>query len=157
MRFFPYEKFNIETTRTKEEIISTVRLNTNLGKLMPFLGSRHKKLFNGMVVNDDFKIAPAIHYRNSFIPIIEGQVKQKEDGSSIDITMRLNELAKTFMIIWLSFCAMFLGIPIIAGKTFSFGNIMPLIMFVFGFGLTHIAYRFEAKKCKKRLLEMLQR
>lgn len=156
MRFFPCEKFTIQATSTKEEIINTVRLNTNPGRLFPFFRSCHNMLFNGTVGKDRFEIASAIVHGNSFKPIIYGQVTQNENGCCINITMRLYEATMAFLIIWLSLCGMSIVFVMstLRDSAFTFGHIIPLILFVFALVITHIGFKSEAKKSKKQLLEM---
>lgn len=81
MKFFPHEKLSIETTRTKEEIMRTVWFYTQPKEPLPTSKLKKRKPFYGTVSEDHFEIIPWIYYINSFLPVIYGQVMQKEKGS----------------------------------------------------------------------------
>lgn len=155
MRLFPYEKINIQATKSQKEIMRIFWSHTDLERHLPFLGSRETK-FYGTVNDDHFKIKYSIFYRNPFNPIIEGQVKQKGMGSCIDITIRLQKFVKVIMIGWFLFCMLYLVIKILS-VPFSFEDILPpLLMLGVGFVFMQIGYRFKAWKCKSQLYEMLK-
>ncbi|MEM5770178.1 MAG: hypothetical protein AAGU32_18095, partial [Bacillota bacterium] len=69
----PYEKYSIQTSRCKNEILQILSWNTEPGRLFPIsLFKCYKKRFIGIVGEDSFKIVLADSFYGSFVPFIEG-------------------------------------------------------------------------------------
>lgn len=55
---------------------------------MRFGLSRNHNLFEGEIEGTSFKISRIIHYRNSFLPILVGQIQDDLDASTLQIVAR---------------------------------------------------------------------
>ena len=106
-------------------------------------------------MEESFKIQRKITYKNSFLPVIIGKIKETENGSEISIKMRLNHFVKGFMTFWFSFVILFcLMMPF---KKFDFpDSLIPYLMLVFGILLVTISNKYETKIVKKKLEELLK-
>lgn len=66
------------------------------------------------------------------------------DGETdIRILMQLNDTVKAILIVWMILCLCFLAmvLSVTWGKPFNFGMLMPLILCVFGYGVSHLGFR----------------
>ena len=97
-------EFIIKTKKSKNEIAQILQKNTS-EKIRIFC--EYDEFFNGEILEESFKIQRNITYKNSFLPVIIGKIKETENGSEIYIKMRLNHLVKGFMTFWFSFVILF--------------------------------------------------
>ena len=128
-------EFIINTKKSKNEIAQILQKNTS-EKIRIFC--EYDEFFNGEILEESFKIQRNINYRNSFLPVIIGKIKETENGSEISIKMRLNHFVKGFMTFWFSFVILFcLMMPF---KKFDFpDSLIPYLMLVFGIQLVTIS------------------
>ena len=146
---------------TVAEVAFALRTNTETSRS---LFRRPDKPFSGKVDQDRFTITRVIrNYKNSFVPQMSGVVIPDNGGARIDIRLTLLPLVKGFMVLWFGFLFIFSPIAIIAGiSRLLSGNtdgiaftLIPIIMLVFGFLLTHGAFRFEIPRSKRSLREII--
>jgi hypothetical protein len=102
--------------------------------------------FEGTVDGDRFRATRMIGYRNSFLPVIHGQVRTRGSGSVITLTMRLHISVMIFMVIWLG------GVGTIAASTSA---LIPLGMFLVGIALPAVGFYPEAFKARDILRRKL--
>lgn len=96
MKIFPYEHFEIQMSNSKNEIVRTMRENTDPNRPSIFRAAGGKP-FWGKVWDDGFGIIPTVTYRNTFVPEISGAITEQENGAAVAVVMRLNSAVKTFM------------------------------------------------------------
>ncbi len=154
MKLFPYNRFNIESEKSPDEVIKKV--SEYVGE-KEFFSFKPAKEFSGSIHSNEFKIQKNISYRNSFLPIIEGVVKPNGDGTITDIKMRLNSLVFGFMCIW--FFGVGVGCIAVLSNldSFSFHALIPFGMLVFGVALVNGGFWVEASKQKVRLIEIIKK
>ena len=101
---FPYISKSYETKKSREELISSLKSMTyeDAGWGFYFLGTDGKP-YRGIVKYADFKIRPAIRYRNSFIPIVHGQIEEKEESTLVTVEVKLYASIRVIMTIWCLF------------------------------------------------------
>ena len=154
MRFFPDDKFSIQTSKSIEQIIWILQANTEAYR-PSFFRKASGKLFWGYITGNMFEIQPIISYRNNFAPVIKGYI----NNQMIDIHMRLHTFVIIFMSFWLSMCAIFICIStfiMMKNQQIQFPMFIPHVMFVLGFVMTHLGYSFEAGRVKEKLRLLLQ-
>jgi hypothetical protein len=100
MELIPYECITIKTTLCKDEILQRLEINVATSRFFS-IWSREPKPYQGEIDGSHFEITRIIHYMNSFLPIIKGEIKSEMGGSSILITMYPNVLAIAIMGLWL--------------------------------------------------------
>ena len=116
------------------------------------------KPFQGKCSREGFRITRIIRYRNSFLPIINGNYLNSSNGTTIQIKMGLHPIVIAFMGIW--FGGVVIGAVSISYSLairecgFQLPMLIPFAMLLFGIALVLGGFWFEAKK-QKPLLESL--
>ncbi len=100
MKFLPYENFEFKTPLSPYDAIKRLRIVTGTRQHFWFW-QRPKTSYQGKIEENKFEISRVIGYRNSFLPIIKGEVRSDLGGSSITISMQLHVLVMFFVICWL--------------------------------------------------------
>ena len=146
-------EYIIKTSKSKSEIIQILENNTSEKRSVFY--RNYDEFFNGNISEDSFKIQRNISYRNSFLPVIIGTIKETDNGSEISMKMRLSLFVTGFMIFWFSFVIIFcLMMPFIK---FDFPIcLVPYLMLVFGILLVIIPNKIETKIAKEKLEELLK-
>ncbi len=146
-------KFLIETNKTKDEILQIIRNNTSEHRGVFF--ANNGEFFNGKILENSFKIQRNISYRNSFLPVIIGNIEEKDSGAKVSIKMRMNLFIKGFMTFWFTFVILFcLIVPFLHfDMPFCF---FPYIMLIFGIVLAVLPNRIETRKAKEKLEDLLR-
>jgi len=154
MKLIPYEKFQINTDLSSVELVKRIKTFTGEKSFFNFSPSHE---FSGHVNEYEFEITKNISYRNSFLPIIEGNIEQKITGTQIIISMRLHLLVMFFMFVW--FSGVSIGCITVLAKVdeFSLPMLIPFGMLIFGVALVSGGFWFEASKQKRRLIELLSK
>lgn len=158
MKLWTHDSFEIETKLTREIVVERLRNKVEKDKLLR--PSQEHNYFQGKVTTDGFLIKRIIHYRNSFIPIINGKFIGNNSDIKVAIRMGLNPFVAAFMFFWLGGAG--LGIlGVIAGlltkQTTSVALILiPVGMLLFGWALVSAGFWFEAKRQKIVLVEMFK-
>ena len=157
----PFESLTITTSLTFSEVLR--RLDEVVTPSKPFritlpFGPPPVKPYEGTISGKTFRINRIITGRNSFIPIIKGDIHSQPFGCSIKIRMSLHEIVIGFMLLWLwttgsiGLFALFAWfVEPSVGPIF-----LPLIgMFIFGWLLCLIPFKIEAKLAIKFLSILL--
>ena len=106
--------------------------------------------FLGSVEYLSFKIRRNIHYRNSFLPLIQGKIIPTPTGSRLDVFMYMQPFSLIFMLIWFGFLVNIESGVVNANIARSF---IPLGMIVFGLVMSLGGFFFEAMKVMPLLSE----
>ena len=157
----PFENLTITTSLTFSEVLRRLDEVVTTPKLfritLPF-GPPPVKPYEGTISGNTFRINRIIIGRNSFIPIIKGDIHSQPFGCSIKIRMSLHELVIGFMLLWLwttGSIGMFALFAWLVEP--SVGPIfLPILgMFMFGWLLCLIPFKIEAKAATKFLSILL--
>ena len=156
MKFLPYERLKISTGLSREEVLK--RLDEAIEPKRHFrLFQPGTKPYQGSIEGSHFEVSRIIGYRNSFLPIIKGDVQSEISGCSVHITMHPYLPVIAFMLIWLGFVGFaflfFLYLLVSSSTDLSVGFI-PGGMFLFGYGLFLGGFKFESVKSKKFFREL---
>jgi hypothetical protein len=162
MLLLPYENFYIITKLKPEEVQSRLEQEVSPGNNSffknPFGSSSISTYFEGFAVNGHFEFKRSINYRNSFLPEIKGSTEACLNGSRVHIKMSMFIFVTIFICIWLSIAA-FAGLAMVIQEinkgNFSAVVFAPFLMFLFGYLLTIGSFKYESRKAKAKLLEML--
>ena len=159
MKIYPEDTFEIDSTLTAGEIFSALDAVVEPPKLFRW-GSSNCKKYQGELTYSNFKIWRIIGYRNSFLPIIEGQITPSNSGSLITVKMRLQRFVAAFILLWLggvSVAVVTLSIAAMMGRIKSLpGLLIPPGMLLFGIAMTSGCFWWEAKKSKPFLVGILK-
>ncbi|GAA4360922.1 hypothetical protein [Kangiella marina] len=152
MKIIPYDKFDIELSSRPDEVLDIISNVTESDKLFKF---SEGKEFSGSITENGFVIRKNITYRNSFLPIIEGEVKPSYDGILVTITMRLHTAVLCFMCFWFTGVGI-ACINVLANlDNFSNNSLIPFGMLLFGLGMVIFGFGLEAPKQKNRIVNLL--
>lgn len=115
------------------------------------------RIVRGTVSQKTFEIRRVIHYTNSFLPIMKGQIKATREGTVIKVTMAPHILILCFMVGWLGFASVLLAIAAFHfwGLSIFLVGFIPVGVFIFGYVMLTVAFKFEASKsifCLRQLL-----
>jgi len=115
--------------------------------------------FEGEVREDGFTISRVINYRNSFLPVIEGKVVAKGDGSELHVELRPARAVRLFLSIWLGFLGVFATlsfIPLSRGEMDGLLLlVLPIFMGSFGIVISHAGFSHEHGRALKELSKIL--
>ena len=162
MKYLPFEKLTYKTSLASEEILKRLRENIEPKKtfrMTGLFGSKDHKHYEGSIEGRSFSISRIIHYRNSFLPIIKGEIASKHDGTHIHIQMRLHTIALIFMALWCGILGLvFLVISFDSLNEGSFDPflLIPLGMLLFGYLMTVGGFKYESGKSKKWLKDLFE-
>jgi hypothetical protein len=164
-KYLPFEELVYHSNLTKEELLKQLQNEIEVEKSFGFRANNYcySKPYVGKIYKNSFEIKRAINYRNSFLPVIKGYIKDDLNGSKIDIKMSLTDIVKVFMIIWLGgvFLAC-LGVTytLIFNNGFNteagFFMFIPYLMLLGGIGMVIFGFKAESRKSVKDLKEILQ-
>lgn len=144
-------KFIIESKKSRYEITQILQKNTSRS----FFCRNYDEFFNGKIFEESFKIQRNINYRNSFLPVIKGSIKETEYGTKIEIQTRMNLFVIVVLCIW--FGGISFGCVITPFTDFKIPYIfIPYLMLVAGILITILPYKYETKISKEKLEELLK-
>ena len=161
MKFLPYEHFKIKTTLSSPEVLKRLDNVIDPKRHFRLFGSGTKP-YQGKIEGSHFEISRIIDYRNSFLPMIKGDVQAEMSGCSIHISMQPRALIIGFMIFWLGgvgfffFVALGSFISSLARTSPADPALIPFLggMFAFGYALLLGGFKFESIKSKKFFQEL---
>lgn len=117
------------------------------------------KTYTGSVSEDHFKIQRQISYRNSFNPQLIGRVHVHGNLTTIELTLRLHPFVSMFMGVWCGGLLLFvigdLGSAIRTGDMHP-TLLIPMVMLVFGYGMSTVFFHVERSKAVNELSTLLQ-
>lgn len=160
MNLLPYENITYKTALTPEQIVEKIQNVIEPKKTFRMTGifsSKDHRPYEGEVDHNSFDIRRIIGYRNSFLPIIKGQIEQDINGTTIIVKMRVHYFVTVFMLVWYgSLGSAFLGIFFSAlfDGSFEYIGLFPLAMFFFGYLMTIVGFKSESEKSKKFLAKV---
>ncbi len=151
----PFDSLTITTSLTFLEVLQRLDEVLTPPKLfritLPF-GPPPAKPYEGTISGNTFKISRIITGRNSFLPIIKGEIYSQPFGCSIRIRMSLHKIVLAFMILWLwttGFIGMFSLFAWYVEPSVGAIFLPILAMFFFGWLLCLIPFKIEAKAATK--------
>ncbi len=163
MIFLPLDKINIKTKKTPEQAVGILKKETQVQKRlsvteMDILGE-DKKTFAGEFDNSKFKISRVTLIVNSFLPVINGEIKEDGDGSNISIEMGLSKITAVFMLAFLAITSAFSVYSL--AKIMLSQSILPrdnlgFVFSVLGYLVMMIFYKIEAKRAKKIFKQLFE-
>lgn len=106
--------------------------------------------FIGKLEESSFKVRRKIHYRNSFLPEIVGQLERLVSETKINITLRLPLLAKISAVIPISVLLFAAVTEFLAEKDISSAFVSLGVLIVLA-AIAVIFFKIEANIAKKKL------
>jgi hypothetical protein len=166
-QFLPVENFTLTTKLSAEEVCNRIanKIEPKKSFRMLLFSTSSSKPYEGYVNTGAFKINRIIRYKNSFLPLIEGQIYSKASKTFIKIEMNVLKWVVAIVI-------GIVGVFVIGGMAFntifsanSKGSFPenfifhPLFIFVlplFFYVVVYFSFKFESKKSKYFLATLLE-
>jgi hypothetical protein len=166
-KYLPVENYVLTTKLSPQEVHNRIAANIEprAGIRLSLLPRNTSKPYEGQVYNNQFTINRIIHYKNSFLPMIKGNISTYLGQTQIAITMKPHSFVLVFMSIWIGFVGLAcIGILIalavkgnrLFGEGYAVFAFIPFAMLVFGALLTYFAFKAESKKARQFLAHLLQ-
>ena len=161
----PFEKYTLISSLSIDEIVKRLEKNIDLDNSPRFFGinSSSGKPYKGKYSANTFSITRVINYRNSFLPLIKGEISTYINETRINIIIRPVLSVLIFVSIWLGIVGIvavfFLLAALLpsAGSDITFTHaLIPLGMFIFGTLLMTLSFKAESKKARTFLVDLFQ-
>jgi hypothetical protein len=168
MKFLPYERLTIYSQLTPESAIQKLIDIVETSQNKKFRGSMIKS-YRGEITGYKFKICRIINYRNSFLPVINGEIEPAKDGCCIHIKMQPNIIVIIFMVVWSSpfVSSLLMGfvmtllpllfpklVTVVSGSIPLYAILVPVGFLIFGYCLVTIGFKIESIKSKTFFKEL---
>lgn len=155
-QFLPFENYVINTNLSVDEVIERLSLNVETRKTFLNFDSLTKQ-YQGEFTSKDFNISRIISYRNSFLPVILGEIKSTDGKTQIDISMNLDFKIILFLILIMviNILTNFISpIPdFIFFKLFDF-DFSSIMFFLILYLVTTVAFKIESNMSKQFLADL---
>jgi hypothetical protein len=156
---WPYQKLVFNSPLSREELTRRLAREVAKSRWGFALFERRKELFEGTITGEGFKISRIIRYRNSFLPVVQGNFSPIAKGIRVDVTLRLHGGVLAFSVVWLSFIVLGLvGVAseVLRSRQLGQGSLIPFAMLAFFYLLVTFSFGFEARKARKLLSEVFE-
>lgn len=168
IHIIPRMKFTIQTGKSPEEVRALLGSITDTQN--KWLNVPGDKAFIGKVGETDFKFLPRLgevlfagvvmHVKDSFLPVIIGQIRGQENGTTVIVRMRLLWLVFAFLCVWFGITGMvFLAglLAVISGQPDGWGITASTAGFILvGQLLVRGGFYIPAKSAKRKLEDLLE-
>jgi hypothetical protein len=152
----PFRRFEFSSPTGVAHAIRILQEDVEPPRKWGWPTSTKRGYFEGRVAGSRFKILRIIHYRNSFMPVIEGNFRRDDLGSIVTLNMRLVWPIVLFwfgIILFLAWSSVAVDSPL-AGP---FGaRLLLLGMTLFIYLIATIPFAVEVRIAMKRFLELLR-
>ena len=152
----PFRKFEFSTAMSTAHAARLLEEIVEPPRKWGWPTSAKRGYFEGRVAGSRFKIHRIIHYRNSFIPIIEGNFRRDGLGTTVTLNMRL---VWPIVPIWFGII-LFLAWSSVAVDSRLAGpfaaRIVLLVMTMVIYLVATIPFAVEVRVAMKHLLELLR-
>lgn len=163
----PRMKFTIQTGKSPEEVQALLQSVTDMESKWSVVPG--DKAFIGRVGETDFKFLPRLgevlfagvimHVKDSFLPVIVGQIREQENGTAVVVRMRMLWFVIAFLCVWFGITGMVLLaglLAVISGQPDGWGITASVAGFILaGQLLVRAGFYIPAKSAKRKLEELL--
>ena len=163
----PFRRYTIQTNLDRAEVGKRITENTqeSRGIRLASFTTRYDRPYSGKITGNRFIISRNLNYRNSFQPVIKGEIGRDFGKTEVNIRMHPHGFVVIFMCTWLGLvgigCISILVFCMahfreVMQKGFSPFLLIPFGMFAFGYLMIYFGFTGEAKKTKAFLHELLE-
>ena len=162
MNFFQTVIYTLETNLDEIVVLDLLKKNIDQenNTIQIGFGTSSSKRFRGKIKNYSFTANIVLNYRNSFSPIVFGEISKKNNNSTkIKLKLRIHIIVKVFSIIWFSGftigSALFIFSAISSGQLFLPAYLIvlaPIALFL----VFNYFFKKEVKLSKETLMLILE-
>ena len=146
----------LETTQEIDEVEAWFNKNTHSStNLILDSGVKTNEAFKGIISRDHFRIIPAIKYRNSFAPIIEGSMMDKKPGAEVIMRIGIHSGIVIFMAAFLLIALALMAVDLSASEKIQLFDILFLSIIVFTISVMTFLFFIESNNCISKIQENL--
>ena len=100
--FLPFENYILTTKLSVAEVLNRLANNIENKQGLSFfnLSRTYTKAYTGQIIGTTFTMSRNINYRNSFLPVITGQITRYLGQTQIKIKMRPVIFVLVFISLW---------------------------------------------------------
>lgn len=149
----PMNQYQIQTGLTVTEVNN--RLREVVGRKNFIVQSGPKKYWGNFTVKG-FEISRSIPVRNSFLPVLKGTYKLKENGVRIDVTAKLPKGTLIGMTVWMAFVCIWLMLGLFLAWENTEILLLGLGFLFFGWGISNAGFWIEEKKARHDLQRLFE-
>ncbi|MBN9386319.1 MAG: hypothetical protein J0H74_36510 [Chitinophagaceae bacterium] len=164
-KYLPIGKYTLTSRLPVEEVKRRLadNIDPKRGLRLSTYRKNSTKPYEGEILGNTFTISRVIDYKNSFLPVIKGNISTFSGKTKINIKIRPVLFVLIFMTIWLGVVGLVcLGIIFtglaqireISQHRFSPMLLIPFAMFIFGCLLITLSFKTESERSKKFLLQL---
>ena len=157
--FIPFENLIYDSYLTERELLHRLSQFIVPKKYFRFNDfENNNKRYEGYVSANIFEINRILNYRNSFMPFIKGEIKDNNGRARINVKMRIHPMVMVFMSLWLGIIGIIIFALLISSikeNKFEPSILIVISMFLAGYFMTLFGFKYESKKSKKDLEEIL--
>ena len=161
MLLLPFEKITYRSRLSEEEIIDRLHDLVETEDFFAYSWSLktpdHR--YQGQIDGSEFKFHRIIFYRNSFLPVIVGNVEQGPDGGTIiHVKMRLHYLVMVFLAYLIQFWSIFFiySLREFYDSQNSTWESNPILILLAIYAVILLGFKIEANKDKEVLCELFE-
>jgi hypothetical protein len=155
---FSSEQIKLKLAEKITPIDPTIKL-ASLGYYKKRAELSKKYPYEGVVEGNTFNINRIIGYRNSFLPMINGNIIQDGEGSKIEVKLKMHPFVLVFMVVWF-ISVIFICLAVIASLFFSNEfepkSLLVFLFPIFGIALLYVGFTPEKKKIGTFLEQLFQ-
>lgn len=158
LQLLPYVRETYHSSRAPTALLD--RLRTQVAPPTWFRWNPTSLPFEGEVHEAGFKVMRIIHYRNSFLPVILGEVRPEGPGTAVRVQMRLAHFISAFMVVWFSgvLLGMLAVIMALSAGQPAWGGLLAISgMLAFGVALVLLPFWYEVRQARPILRDLLER
>ncbi|MEZ5961087.1 MAG: hypothetical protein R3C30_11770 [Hyphomonadaceae bacterium] len=151
VKLIPYHRFEIVSALPQSEALRAIasRIEERKWFRVTSMGAANDERFDGTVSGNKFNVTRIMGYRNSFAPVIEGEINEGGRFSRITITMRPSIIVVIFLGF---FSAIFLSVVLGFGEVFAIALAAPFLVY----GGLMAGFWFEASKLEQTFRKIFQ-
>lgn len=156
MKLLPVENLKFKSKLTSNEVLTKIELNLEPKK---YFRRQSNKPFVGEIDNRTFNITRSTLYRNTYIPRILGSVSDQDNGSEVNIKLRLRVQGLLKIGMLLIFYAFVLTSLIISGinpAKAGWYNLIPITVLILLYFVVMMTFNIESKKALNYLEKLLE-
>ncbi len=147
----PYKKITFQSKLTPSEILS--RLQTVTSRSFWYMWGPKDKDFVGSVSTDGFRIHRNLRNRNTYLPVLSGEVLAENKGSQIVVTMSLDPVAVLLMLGLLVFV---LRIVLSPGGEIGLKLLIFVWSLILHLGMYAMGFAPEVSRAEERFQEIFE-
>lgn len=154
MRFWPFEKFEITTSRSPEAIEGCLKEITaqDIYSLNP------QTIFWGKIQDKSFKLSKFSRYHNSYRPIIKGIIVDDGAGSIVRVNLQMSLVAivASLIILAVGLLLTYALVPFIRSGEAPLLSLLILVpVILFGYIIPIVSFNNAAQKTKEFFIEII--